>query len=97
MAFYDERLNFIVDASLKTSEIGSMFGAVLCAAKLVGKRTDLIVGAPTYATKSTYNLGAVYVYLALRIDVSNKSMININLIYNIIIYNISWDNLHMTI
>ncbi|CAH0604911.1 unnamed protein product [Chrysodeixis includens] len=52
--------------------VGSMFGAVLCAAVLNGtrtvngSRTDLLVGAPTYATGSEYNVGAVYVYLALK-------------------------------
>ncbi|XP_026747582.1 integrin alpha-8-like [Trichoplusia ni] len=51
--------------------VGSMFGAVLCAAVLNGNRTlngtrtDLLVGAPTYATESDYDVGAVYVYLAL--------------------------------
>lgn len=51
-----------------------MFGAVLCSATLYGNRTDLLVGAPTYATKITNNLGAVYVYLALT---NNVSFINI--------------------
>ncbi|CAH0701601.1 unnamed protein product [Spodoptera exigua] len=46
-----------------TDVIGSMFGAVLCAAKISGNQTDLLVGAPTYATFDTYNLGAVYLYL----------------------------------
>ncbi|XP_050559246.1 integrin alpha-PS4 isoform X1 [Spodoptera frugiperda] len=46
-----------------TDVVGSMFGAVLCAAKMSNKFTDLIVGAPTYAKADTYNLGAVYVYL----------------------------------
>ncbi|KAF9412701.1 hypothetical protein HW555_008845 [Spodoptera exigua] len=41
-----------------TDVIGSMFGAVLCAAKISGNQTDLLVGAPTYATFDTYNLGA---------------------------------------
>ena len=54
-------------------DVGSMFGAVLCAANLHGKRTDLLVGAPTYATKNTYNRGAVYVYLALKMTVSIKT------------------------
>ncbi|KAF9814591.1 hypothetical protein SFRURICE_001752 [Spodoptera frugiperda] len=52
-----------------TDVVGSMFGAVLCAAKMSNKFTDLIVGAPTYAKADTYNLGAVYVYLNPR---SNK-------------------------
>ncbi|KAJ8722465.1 hypothetical protein PYW07_003645 [Mythimna separata] len=66
VAFY-EGLTFINISNnpINGSNIGSMFGAVLCAASLSGERTDLLVGAPTYATKRTYNLGAVYVYLAL--------------------------------
>lgn len=47
--------------------VGSMFGAVLCAASLnrrVGvNASDLLVGAPAYAEKSGYNFGAVYVYV----------------------------------
>uniref|UniRef100_A0A2A4JEF9 Integrin alpha second immunoglobulin-like domain-containing protein n=1 Tax=Heliothis virescens TaxID=7102 RepID=A0A2A4JEF9_HELVI len=48
-------------------KVGSMFGAVLCAAHLTGaNKNDLLVGAPTYGstTESKYNLGAVYVYKA---------------------------------
>ncbi|CAH1645882.1 unnamed protein product [Spodoptera littoralis] len=64
VAFYHElklirKLVKVVD----TDVIGSMFGAVLCAAKMSGKYHDLLVGAPTYATVDTYDLGAVYVYL----------------------------------
>ncbi|KAJ8722469.1 hypothetical protein PYW07_003649 [Mythimna separata] len=46
--------------------VGTMFGAVLCAAKMLGDRTDLLVGAPAYGQKENYayNLGAVHVYLA---------------------------------
>ncbi|KAJ8728846.1 hypothetical protein PYW07_006542 [Mythimna separata] len=61
--FYDSKkyLNKYIE---DTSHVGSMFGGVLCAARLYGNRTDLLVGAPAYATKDTYNLGAVYVYLS---------------------------------
>ncbi|XP_063892346.1 integrin alpha-4 [Helicoverpa armigera] len=51
------------------AKVGSMFGAVLCAAHLSGaNKNDLLVGAPTYgsATESEYNLGAVYIYKANR-------------------------------
>ncbi|KAJ8725874.1 hypothetical protein PYW08_004057 [Mythimna loreyi] len=66
VAFYkDLKFMNISNNPLNASKIGSMFGAVLCAATLSGNRTDLLVGAPTYSTKTTYNLGAVYVYLAL--------------------------------
>ncbi|KAJ8725877.1 hypothetical protein PYW08_004060 [Mythimna loreyi] len=46
--------------------VGTMFGAVLCAAKMYGSRSDLLVGAPAYGQKDkyAYNLGAVHVYLA---------------------------------
>ncbi|KAJ8725875.1 hypothetical protein PYW08_004058 [Mythimna loreyi] len=66
VTFYkDLKFMDISNNPLNAAELGSMFGAVLCAATLSGIRTDLLVGAPTYSTKTTYNLGAVYVYLAL--------------------------------
>lgn len=46
------------------NNVGSTFGAVLCVANINehGKGDDLLVGAPTYAMQSDYNIGAVYVY-----------------------------------
>ncbi|XP_047021909.1 integrin alpha-4-like [Helicoverpa zea] len=50
-------------------KVGTMFGAVLCAAKLTtGSKTDLLVGAPAFGTNSEDNLGAVYVFLAGKLD-----------------------------
>ncbi|KAJ8725876.1 hypothetical protein PYW08_004059 [Mythimna loreyi] len=68
--FYKERNLPYVGYIENSSPIGSMFGGVLCAAKFSVDGTDLLVGAPTYATKDTYNLGAVYVYLA-----ANKTLV----------------------
>ncbi|XP_075969893.1 integrin alpha-PS5-like [Anticarsia gemmatalis] len=57
----------ILEKRVDSNVIGSMFGAVLCAAQLTDTDskypTDLIVGAPTYAAKSGYNSGAVYIYV----------------------------------
>ncbi|KAJ8725873.1 hypothetical protein PYW08_004056 [Mythimna loreyi] len=70
VAFYKDLkfMDGISNNPLNAPELGSMFGAVLCAAALSGYKTDLLVGAPTYSTNTTYNLGAVYVYLALTYD-----------------------------
>ncbi|XP_075972444.1 integrin alpha-8-like [Anticarsia gemmatalis] len=45
------------------SEVGSSFGAALCAARLSGAATDLLVGAPTHAARDGHDVGAVYVYI----------------------------------
>ncbi|CAB3228736.1 unnamed protein product [Arctia plantaginis] len=64
----DKNNNFDKPLLLKKGEdvddVGSMFGAVLCVANIneLGKGDDLLVGAPTYALQSDYNIGAVYVY-----------------------------------
>lgn len=60
---------------------GTMFGAVLCTAKLKGK-SDLLVGAPAYAGQHEYNSGAVYVYLSnsgVRCNVSNISIVELTI------------------
>ncbi|CAB3228738.1 unnamed protein product [Arctia plantaginis] len=53
-----------LNKSIDVEVVGSMFGAVLCKAKIneFGKGDDLLVGAPTYALDTGYNTGAVYVY-----------------------------------
>ncbi|XP_050345363.1 integrin alpha-PS4-like [Nymphalis io] len=44
--------------------IGSMYGAVLCALRLEGNRSSLLVGAPTYTTNPhEYDQGAIYLYV----------------------------------
>uniref|UniRef100_A0A2A4JQ16 Uncharacterized protein n=1 Tax=Heliothis virescens TaxID=7102 RepID=A0A2A4JQ16_HELVI len=65
--------NLMLKGKLKKKEdhdkVGSMFGAVLCAAKLTtGSKTDLLVGAPTFGTLTEDNLGAVYVYIAMKTE-----------------------------
>ncbi|CAH0721947.1 unnamed protein product, partial [Brenthis ino] len=59
--FYDKLLKKI--KLLDVGEVGSIYGAVLCAARLGHTRTSLLVGAPTFASNSRYNTGAVYVYV----------------------------------
>ncbi|XP_047527597.1 integrin alpha-V-like isoform X1 [Vanessa atalanta] len=44
--------------------VGSMYGAVLCALRLEGSRSSLLVGAPTYTTNPhEYDEGAIYLYV----------------------------------
>lgn len=46
------------------SNVGDLFGAALCTAKLHKTRDALLVGAPAFSENqsSSYDVGAVYVY-----------------------------------
>ncbi|NP_001296481.1 integrin alpha-PS4-like [Bombyx mori] len=57
------------------TNVGEMFGASLCSARIFGQRSDLLVGAPGRASDKEYNVGAVYVFVANKLMALNYKRI----------------------